>query len=104
MTQFIKIASSADDRFEFDALHADPVGNRRGSVIVVQEIFGIDDYVKADVERWSQNGFEVLAPSMYDRIEKGFHAAHDEAGAARDPLDQERIILAGLGRILFHVA
>jgi len=50
---------------------------------VVQEIFGIDDFVKADVERWSQDGFEVLAPSMYDRIETGFCAAHDEAGTAR---------------------
>jgi len=83
MSQFIKIASNADDRFEFDALHADPVGVRRGSVIVVQEIFGIDEYVKADVERWSQRGFEVLAPSMYDRVEPRFHASHDAAGTAR---------------------
>ena len=90
MSQFIKIASNADDRFEFDALHADPVGSRRGSVIVVQEIFGIDDYVKADVERWSQNGFEVLAPSMYDRIETGFHAPPTMKRAHRqrwDPAD-----------------
>jgi len=29
---------------------------------------------------------------------------HRQAVAARDPLDQERIILAGLARILFHVA
>jgi hypothetical protein len=29
---------------------------------------------------------------------------HRQAIAARDPLDQERIILAGFGRILFHGA
>lgn len=83
MSQIIKIASTGPDVFEFAALHAEPIGTRRGSVIVVQEIFGIDDFVKADVERWSQDGFEVLAPSMYDRIETGFCAAHDEAGTAR---------------------
>jgi len=83
MSRFIKITSSADDRFEFDAWHADPLGTRRGGVIVVQEIFGIDDYIRADVERWSQNGFEVLGPSMYDRIETRFRAPHDEAGTAR---------------------
>lgn len=82
MAEMIKIRSTADDGFEFAALHAAPEGARRGGVIVIQEIFGIDAYVKADVERWAALGFEALAPSMYDRVEPGFTAGHDEAGMA----------------------
>jgi carboxymethylenebutenolidase len=80
MSEMIKIKSA--DGFEFAALHADAQGKRRGGVIVIQEIFGIDQYVRADVERWSRLGFEALAPSMYDRVTPGFVSGHDEAGMA----------------------
>lgn len=80
MAEMIKIKSTADDGFEFGALHANAEGRRRGGVIVIQEIFGIDKYVTADVERWSKLGFEALAPSMYDRVEPGFVSGHDDAG------------------------
>ena len=82
MAEMIKIKSTAADGFEFDALHAQPQGKRRGGVIVIQEIFGLDEYVQADVERWATLGFEAVAPSMYDRVEPGFTAEHDEKGLA----------------------
>lgn len=72
--------TSALDRFAFTAAHAAPEGSRKGGVIVVHEIFGLDRYVQEDVARWSALGFEVLAPSMFDRQEKGFKAEHDPAG------------------------
>ncbi|QUD87251.1 dienelactone hydrolase family protein [Phenylobacterium montanum] len=80
MADRIKIKSA--DGFEFEALHATPSGKRRGGVIVIQEIFGLDQYVQADVARWAGLGFEAVAPSMYDRVEPGFTAGHDEQGLA----------------------
>jgi carboxymethylenebutenolidase len=68
------------DGFGFTALHAQAQGRRRGGVIVLQEIFGLDRFVQADVERWSRLGFEVLAPSLFDRQEPGFTAEHDADG------------------------
>lgn len=79
MTDRIRL-TSPHDGFEFEALHAQPQGARRGGVIVIQEIFGLDQYVHADVARWSALGFEVLAPSMFDRGEPGFTAEHDPEG------------------------
>lgn len=79
MTETIKLTSPIDG-FAFSALHAEPKGPRKGGVIVIQEIFGLDQYVQADVARWSELGFEVLAPSMFDRQEPGFTAEHDPAG------------------------
>ncbi len=75
--------TAAHDGFAFTALHAQPEGPRKGGVIVIQEIFGLDKYVQEDVARWAARGFEVLAPSMFDRGQKGFTALHDEAGFAR---------------------
>ncbi|MBV9994927.1 MAG: dienelactone hydrolase family protein [Caulobacteraceae bacterium] len=80
MGEMIKIKSTAADGFEFAALHAEPQGRRRGAVIVIQEIFGVDRYVREDVERWSKLGFEALAPSMFDRVAPGLDVGHDEAG------------------------
>jgi carboxymethylenebutenolidase len=48
--------------------------------VVIQEIFGLDQYVQADVARWAALGFEVLAPSIFDRAEPGFTAEHDPQG------------------------
>src|SRR3954466_8666333 len=79
MAELIELKSTHDG-FAFTALHAQPQGARKGGVIVIQEIFGLDSYVQADVSRWAALGFEVLAPSMFYRQEKGFLAGHDEAG------------------------
>jgi carboxymethylenebutenolidase len=78
----IKVKSNAADGFEFGAYHADAEGRRKGGVIVIQEIFGIDQYVRADVERWAKAGFEAIAPSMYDRTHPGLDVPHDEEGMA----------------------
>ena len=79
MSEIITL-TAAHDGFQFTALHAAPQGERKGGVIVIQEIFGLDRYVHEDVARWSALGFEVIAPSMFDRHEKGFTAEHDPAG------------------------
>ncbi|HWW26901.1 MAG TPA: dienelactone hydrolase family protein [Caulobacter sp.] len=71
MTDTITL-TSAFDGFAFSALHAEPEGPRKGGVVVVQEIFGLDQYVQADVARWSALGFEVLAPSIFDRRVPGY--------------------------------
>ena len=82
MADMIKIKSTAADGFEFNAYHGKPEGKRRGGVIVIQEIFGIDQYVRADVERWAALGFEAVAPAMYDRNNPGLDVGHDDAGMA----------------------
>jgi len=74
---------SAHDGFKFDCLHALPSGPTRGGVIILQEIFGLDPFIEADVERWASVGFEVVAPSLFDRAERGFVANHDAVGVAK---------------------
>ena len=93
MAETIKLAGA--DGFEFAAYHEPAMTPRKGGVIVIQEIFGIDQYVRADVARWAKMGYEAIAPSLYDRREPGFTAGHDPDGlkagiahAMGTPIDQ----------------
>jgi carboxymethylenebutenolidase len=78
----IKIKSTAADGFEFGAYHADAQGKRKGGIVVIQEIFGIDQYVRADAERWANAGFEAIAPAMFDRTHPGLDVSHGQDGMA----------------------
>lgn len=73
---------SLHDGFDLGILHLQPRGTRLGGVVILQEIFGLDDFVRADAERYSAAGFEVIAPSLFDRASPGFAAAHDAEGIA----------------------
>ncbi|THD68180.1 dienelactone hydrolase family protein [Phenylobacterium sp.] len=105
MGETIKIAGA--DGFEFSAYHEPSFTPRKGGVIVIQEIFGLDEYVRADVERWAKMGYEAIAPAMYDRREPGFLAKHDpdgiKAGVAHamgTPIDQAMGDIAACSRFL----
>ena len=89
------ITLAGADGFEFTAYHEPAFTPRKGGVIVIQEIFGIDQHVRADVARWAKMGYEAVAPSLYDRREPGFTAGHDPDGlkagvahAMATPLEQ----------------
>lgn len=79
MAETIKLTSKIDG-FAFDALHADAEGHRKGGIVIIQEIFGLDKYVQEDVARWAAKGFEAVAPSMFDRLKPGFTAEHGPEG------------------------
>lgn len=101
------------DGFAFAVYRAAPKGARKGGVVVIQEIFGIDEHIARDVDRWAELGYEAIAPSLYDRREPGFTAGHDPAGltagvthARATPLDQAladvdacRAALADAGKV-----
>ncbi len=73
------------DGFELDAYHVKAEGPRKGGVIVIQEIFGLSDHIKEMTDRFGAAGYEAIAPSMYDRAERGFivQAKDVAAGMAR---------------------
>ena len=93
MAETITLAGA--DGFAFSAYHEPAFTPRKGGVIVLQEIFGIDRHIRADVERWAKMGYEAVAPALFDRLQRDFHAEHDAAGmkagiekARATPLDQ----------------
>jgi len=75
MGQMIRIAMS--DGVEIDVYHAEAEGQRRGGLVLIQEIFGVTDHIRELCDEYAADGYEVLAPSLYDREHPGFEAGYD---------------------------
>lgn len=63
------IRLTAKDGHELDAFSVkadDPIGN----IVVIQEIFGITDHIQAVCHKFASNGYDVIAPAIYDRFER----------------------------------
>ena len=73
-----------------------PVGERRGSLILLQEIFGVTDHIRECCAEYAAEGYEVISPALFDRTETGFEAGYSGAdweaavkmGRERHPFDQ----------------
>jgi carboxymethylenebutenolidase len=74
---------SRHDGFTLSANRADPDDAPLGGVVVLQEIFGVTGHIVDICDRFAAAGYAAIAPSLYDRIEKGFHADHDPDGVKR---------------------
>jgi carboxymethylenebutenolidase len=75
--------TSRFDGFEFAAYHAKPGDARRGGLLLIQEIFGITDHIRELCDGYAQDGYEVIAPAFYDRLEPGFAADYDQDSIAK---------------------
>lgn len=52
-------------------------------LLLIQEIYGVSDYIRAVGEDLAGLGYVVGAPDLFWRLEPGYQAAHDEAGLTR---------------------
>jgi carboxymethylenebutenolidase len=71
------------DGFMFHAYRAKPTDARRGGLILIQEIFGVTEHIKELADGFAADGYEVLAPSLYDRLEPWFAADYDAKGVEK---------------------
>ncbi len=55
----------------FDAYLALPAGGYGPGIVVLQEIFGVNDYVRSVADWYAAHGFVALAPDLFWRIEPG---------------------------------
>ncbi|MBL4666744.1 MAG: dienelactone hydrolase family protein, partial [Sneathiella sp.] len=53
---------------KFSAFVAQPTGAVKGSIIIVQEIFGINSHIRSVCEQYASHGFTAIAPALFDRI------------------------------------
>ncbi len=58
---------TADDGHILSAYRADPDSTPRGGVVVLQEIFGVNQHIRAVCDRLAADGFVAIAPALYDR-------------------------------------
>ncbi len=61
------ITLTAEDGHVLGAYRADPEGSPSGGIIVLQEIFGVNDHIREVCDSFASDGFAVIAPALYDR-------------------------------------
>lgn len=57
-----------------------PEAGHGPGLLLIQEIYGVSDYIRAVAEDLAGLGYVVAAPDMFWRIRPGYAAAHDERG------------------------
>ncbi len=77
----------AEDGHRLSAYRAAPKGTPRGGIVVIQEIFGVNDYIKGVCERLAKLGYVALAPDLYWRLEPGIAIDEKEPGGLQKAFD-----------------
>jgi carboxymethylenebutenolidase len=62
---------------------ARPSGPPKGGIVVVQEIFGVNQHMRNVTDRFAGHGFVAIAPAFFDHVETGVELGYDEAGFKR---------------------
>ncbi len=88
----MRIDLEASDGHPFAAYRADPEGAPRGGIVIIQEVFGLNDHVRGVCDGYAADGYAVVGPALFDRVEKGV-----ELGYQGDDLARGRELRGALG-------
>lgn len=78
MSKVVKL--QAGDGHQLDAYVAEPDGEPWGGLVVVQEIFGVNQHMRSVADRFAQEGFYTVAPALFDRLERNVELSDDGGG------------------------
>jgi carboxymethylenebutenolidase len=78
------IRLKAKDGHELDAYLAEPTGKPKGGLVVVQEIFGVTNHIKRVADQFAAKGYKVVAPAMFDRVERNVALDYSEIEKGRE--------------------
>jgi len=75
-----RISINAKDGGQFGAyLSLPPTGTGPG-ILLIQEIFGVNQHIREVADQYASDGFVVLAPDVFWRQEPGLDIGYDDAG------------------------
>ncbi|MBB5206693.1 dienelactone hydrolase family protein [Chiayiivirga flava] len=82
------------------AWRADPAGQARGAVVVVQEIFGVNGHIRDVTQRFADAGYRAIAPALFDPVEPDVELDYTADGVARG---RELVAKLGMDRAVAGV-
>jgi carboxymethylenebutenolidase len=71
------------DRHTLSAWRSDPAGKPKGAVVVLQEFFGVTDYIREVCDRFAALGYVGVAPALFDRVERWVELEYNKEGMER---------------------
>lgn len=80
------IQLTAEDGHRFDA-YEHKVEGAVGGVVVLQEMFGVNEHIRSVVDRFAAAGYSAIAPALFDRQQRDYQTGYSpEEIAASLPL------------------
>src|SRR5215217_5180302 len=73
-----RIKLVARDGHRLEAYVARPRDIMRGGVVVAQEMYGLNSYLRSVCDFYAAHGYLAIAPALYDRRERGLVFAYDK--------------------------
>jgi carboxymethylenebutenolidase len=73
------ITLTAEDGHQFSAYRAEPAGTPRGGIVVIQEIFGVNQHIRKVTDSFAAEGYLCLAPAIFDRVDRNFEIGYTPA-------------------------
>jgi carboxymethylenebutenolidase len=70
----------------FDAYVAEPEGTPKAAILVIQEIFGVNEGIRRKCDRWADLGYLALAPDLFWRLKPGVELDPDVEGEFKEAL------------------
>lgn len=70
------VTLKAADGHELSAYVARPRQEPIAGLVVVQEIFGVNAHIRSVADGYASDGFLVVAPALFDRIERGVELSY----------------------------
>jgi len=74
-----RVRLTAADGHELEAYVARPKGDPIAGLVVLQEIFGVNEHIRSVADGYAKDGFLAVAPALFDRFERGVELGY--AGA-----------------------
>jgi len=67
---------TASDSHQLGAYRADPAGAPKGGIVVIQEIFGVNQHIRKVCDDFAKEGYVAVAPALFDRTQKDFQCGY----------------------------
>ena len=67
---------TAADKHSLGAYRADPKGTPKGGIVVIQEIFGVNNHIRNVCDRFAEQGYVAVAPALFDRQVKDYESGY----------------------------
>ena len=72
------ISLKAKDGNVFEVYMVKSKSKEKGYLIVLQEIFGVNEHIKEVTENFARNGWTAMAPFLFDRAKKNVQLGYSE--------------------------
>jgi carboxymethylenebutenolidase len=73
------ISLTAVDNHTLGGYRAEPQGEPKGGIVVVQEIFGVNHHIRSVCDRFASGGYVAVAPAVFDRMVRDFECGYSPA-------------------------